>query len=349
MEEVSAAVKPFEDKYSSEGTSGVLLEDATSLSEKVVEIQAAAKSKLDAIQKLLLARQKDSEKAEGETEIMQSVDARLKKASAELARSSKVVAESTQVVTARKVPAEAKASAKALEVEVATTTSACAPLAVDGGKKFLVVASADMVVDAFQQVMGTDALLVDELFQQVSDGKPKMSSDSSVEFVSWVPDRRGRQDLRLEESSILAVYKMVDVAESDGISVDMSKALFLTRQYQVSKQIALTDHSCLSHGKTPFKLETEELVEVIGETKRDDRTFTSAPSPSPIYCCSTLRGGSTGIVLGYDHSADPLGRSVGSSFASSPFGRPPGRSVGSSIGASPFGRPPGRSVGCART
>ena len=35
---------------------------------------------------------------------------------------------------------------------------------VDGGKKFLVVASADMVVDAFQQVISTDALRVDDPF-----------------------------------------------------------------------------------------------------------------------------------------------------------------------------------------
>ena len=46
---------------------------------------------------------------------------------------------------------------------------------------------------------------------------------------------------------------------------------------------------------------------MIGETERDDRHITSAPSPSPIYCCSTLRGGFTAIVLGYAHSVDPLG------------------------------------------
>eukprot|EP00927_Polykrikos_kofoidii_P054243 TRINITY_DN48697_c0_g1_i1.p1 TRINITY_DN48697_c0_g1~~TRINITY_DN48697_c0_g1_i1.p1 ORF type:complete len:2054 (-),score=493.08 TRINITY_DN48697_c0_g1_i1:257-5752(-) len=269
VEEVGTIVKPFEEKATAV-SSELTAEDASSMSKKVLEMAEKTKSTLDEIRKLLLARQKDPEKAPGEVETLKKADERFKKAQAEITRAMKVAADSEHKIAAAKMLSDVKAKATALEDELATVTSACAPLLVDAGKDFLVAASSEMVVEAFQTIMRKDDLSIETLFKKISSNKKSISQEAFVQYLCTLPEVVGREDLTFSESRRLAIFNTFDTSATGSIDLSIMKAKLLQRKFTVCKKVAITDSFLLSHGKTLAKLETGEAVEVVGETKRDE-------------------------------------------------------------------------------
>jgi len=258
---VTEAMKPMMEKNPDD----LSPEEAAAIVKELEDVEKAASKQVNDCRNFLAARSRDAAGDKEQVKIVTDLNAKVAAAQTELNSAKKLSGNHNDKLRAKALIQEASEKVKEAEAELEKATAACAPVLEQKCERFLVRNSIATMCAALQAHMDDKSLSQEQMLKEM--GK-KVNQDKFVAFVGKMPEAFSREECSFPEDRRIAMFKSVDV-DGDGIvSLDEFKAMFC-RKYTCISSISVTDTFAIADSKTVCKLEVGQVIEGIGEAKKD--------------------------------------------------------------------------------
>ena len=170
---------------------------------------------------------------------------------------SRLLHEATDMLTDVKAKAEA-------------ASTAVAPLTEGKGETFLIANKVLLVCLALKGRMREKSTTLADFMKEMNKGAAGgVSQAAFAEFVEKLPALLQRNDLATLDEERSAMFMQLD-ADGDGVVNETDFENAFRERFYCTHSIAVTDGFGISTSKTVAKLEVDDVVEQIGEAKKDE-------------------------------------------------------------------------------
>lgn len=264
-------------------------EAATAICEKLAALDKVAQGKVDDTDAFMRNSQKLVRGHASHEDQLRQMQLKLGGLQMDLQKSKKAANEREQRFVAKKLLTEASDLAGEVDAEIERATETAAPLLVEGGEDFLVANNVLQLVDALKDKMRKDGTSQEVIFSQMANGAKSASKAVFKSYIEKIPETLGREDLTFTDAQREAMFKHVDKNKDGEVSAGEFEDMFRER-FMCVHSISVTDTFDISTSKTVVKLELDEVVEAVGDSRRNNVLGVSRLE------CKLLESGKTGWV-----------------------------------------------------
>lgn len=276
-------VEPFRSEIAAEDARRKSVAEASDECAKLYEEEGAVQALMDKTNVFLEKARKRS-KEPADLEALEHLRRRAKQARVELRRVRTVVGDYEQAFVAKKLLAEAERMLQAAEGSIVSSREACRVLMEDGGVEFLVAASVARLGDGIRKHMEERALSSEEVFLEWTSGKARrlLGEEDFLSNLDTLPVMLGDDALTFPKERQPLMFARVATGLPREVGLEQFR-IMLEKRYVVLQPVTFTDDVSISKGKTVAKLQTGDILEVLGMPRRDeaskmDRVHMRAPS-----------------------------------------------------------------------
>jgi hypothetical protein len=251
--------------FTKEGADTMSEADAEKPLNEFLEVEKDTFSKQKAINNLLQNLMQTHKSNKARTEVVKSLQDRVKKAQDSLADVKKATEPHSKRALAKRLLVEAKEQVAGLEGAIKKATDACAPLLEQGGEQFLIGNSVQTLAAALQAHMKEKEVSEDDVFKSIAKGKDA-SEKAFVKYLSELPAAISHDELNaFSDERRQAIFKRL-ASNGKGVSRSDFASLF-RKTYFCAKAVTITDKLEVEGSETVCKVEKGEQVELFGIMK----------------------------------------------------------------------------------
>eukprot|EP00927_Polykrikos_kofoidii_P057622 TRINITY_DN5177_c0_g1_i5.p1 TRINITY_DN5177_c0_g1~~TRINITY_DN5177_c0_g1_i5.p1 ORF type:complete len:2021 (-),score=505.36 TRINITY_DN5177_c0_g1_i5:134-6160(-) len=248
-------------------------EEVKSACERAGTVHASAQTAIAEARELLLTRQRDAKTSSAEANVAMLADIsklidQVAKLQATLDKQKTLLRDQEHKFVAKRLLDSTTAMIESLEKKLELTTATASPLA-DNPDSLTSLIFLTHIIDLLRQHIKVTKTSSKDLFDKLSEGKPGVSADQFVSFVTKLQDEAENKDFVFSEEQLKAAFARL--LRDD--TTEVPEAEFLDRlrnRYVVLTQVSMTDSLTVKGGKTIRKLEENELVEAMEDPIKED-------------------------------------------------------------------------------
>lgn len=263
MKNAREVVEPFENQDSEVHNDDVACE-------KLVATIKETQAILTKTAAFVAGRQKDSMSNPVHKETVKEHQTKVQQVSLELAKFKKVASAHEAKFIAKKALQEVMENVEELESIEKSTAEACAALVDNGGTKFLVDVSMQMLAAALRVHVAEKKIALEDLFKEFTGGANTLAKGVFLSFMAKLPEAIGREELDFTPERREAIFEQVNTSGDGNATLEEFKTNIFKQQYKCIKEITVTDVFEVAKSKTTAKIAAGAILETVTGPQVDE-------------------------------------------------------------------------------